>query len=302
MPTIFRHRVEFSLSPTTDNPSPDVHVFNVSLESPTGAQAWILDVCDGWKNSPELTANSTDYGPLRDGVSDADFFPMRNRFITVGGAIKGVTEAEAEELHDILVRDVLPRNRLLRMTRYETVPKYVEFRRVSGPNTEWTLQDGFRWDATLRCADPLKYSLEVQEEIAGPAGGSQSGVSFPITFPFSFTSISTGATITTATVVNEGTTDSSHVRITLTGPLSQGSWRIRNDTTDTEIWLDLGLTVGDTFLLDFANQTTYLNGFPFLGRQFGEWWSLAPGPNDIRLYTEYDPSTTITVAAESAWE
>lgn len=302
MPTIFRQRIEVGIAPTEADPSPDQFVFNVPAERPGGAQAWILDVCEGWKSSPEITANSTDYGALRDGIEDADFFPMRSRFLTVGGAVKGISEAAAEQLHDILVRDVFPRNKLMRLVRHETVPKYVDFRRVEGPNTEWTLQDGFRWDATLRCADPLKYGLVNVTDTAGPAGASQSGVDFPITFPFFFDSIATGAVDTTASIVNDGTASSYKFKASITGPMPRGSWRLRNDTTDQEIWVDAGLATGDEMVLDFSAQVAYLNGFPLLGRQYGEWWALRPGPNDVRLYTEYDPATTLTVVAESAWE
>lgn len=302
MPTIFRQRVEVSASPTEDNPTPDTYVFNVPAEKPEGAQAWILDVCDGWKNSPELTAGSTDYGALRDGISEADFFPMRSRFITVGGAIKGVNEAAAEALHDVLTRDVFPRNAKMRLTRFEAIPKYVDFRRVAGPNTDWSMEDGFRWDATIRCADPFKYGVSTSSDTAGPAGSSQSGVEFPVTFPFMFTGIASGSEDTTATVVNDGTAHSRRLVVTLTGPLPQGGWRIRNDTTNEELWVDVGLTSTDSLTIDFAEQVVYLNTFPFLGRRYGDWWSLRPGPNDIRLYTEYDPATTMHVVAESAWE
>jgi hypothetical protein len=278
-------------------------VFNVPAEQPVEAFNWAIDDLPGWKSTPEPVVQSTDLGALRDGENFGDFWPVRSRFITVAGYVFAGTEAQAEALHDRLVRDAFPRNKDLVFTRYEAVPKYVTYRRAGALETDWSaVRTGFRWQTTIACKDPFKYGSDTLSATAGTAGQSTSGVSFPITFPFFFTSLEVGNDNTTAALLNRGTAYSNHIIADITGPLTRGGWRLRNDTTDEEILFDMGLGTGETMQLDFAKQQVYVNGFPFNARRIGTWWRLAPGNNAIRLYASFNEATTVTVTAESAWE
>lgn len=120
MSTIYRHRIEAGAL-----------VFNDPLAKPAAAQAWGVDILDGWKTSPAIEVNSTSLGALRDGEDYGDYFPMRSRFVTIGGYAVAATPADAEALHDMLVRDGFPRNADLVLARYESVPKFVRFRRTA---------------------------------------------------------------------------------------------------------------------------------------------------------------------------
>jgi len=292
MPTIHKQRVEAG-SLTFNDPS--------SL--PPGAVSCGIDVLDGWKNSPEPDVVATDLGLMRDGMELGAVFPVRARYLVVGGWGLGVDEENAELLHDSLARDAFPRDKLLKMVRYEAVPKYVWYRRSGALETEWdAVENGFRWQTTLVCADPFKYSVSQEMDSAGTAGVSETGMSFPVTFPLSFTTVAAGSTDTTAGIINHGTAPSRSFSAVITGPLSDGGWRLRNDTTDEELWFDTGLGPSETLTLDFARQIVYLNGFPYVGKKSGDWFALQPGDNDIRLYADFNASTTVTVTAESAWE
>lgn len=291
MSTIYRHRIE--AGPI---------IFNDAPFKPAAAQAWGVDVLDGWKTSPAVEVNSTSLGALRDGEDYGDYFPMRSRFVTIGGYVAAATAADAEALHDILVRDAFPRNVDLVLARFESVPKFVRYRRTAAVETDWVVETGFRWNTTLGCQDPLLYSVDTIEVEAGTAGQSTSGVSFPVTFPFTFTATVGGADDSTAGVINSGTAPSPYVIATITGPLPRGGWRLRNDTTDEEIFFDVGLATGETMLIDFTTQQLVVNGFPYSARRSGDFWRLAPGNNAIRLYTEFNADTTLTIQAKSAWE
>lgn len=292
MPTIHKQRVEAGEL-----------VFNVPGSLPSGAVSCGIDVLDGWKSSPDPDVVSTDLGLLRDGSELGDIFPVRSRFLVVGGWGVGPGEEQAESLHDAIARDAFPRDKLLKMVRYEATPKYVWYRRSAALETDWNaVQNGFRWQTTLVCADPFKYSVDQQVGSAGTAGLSETGLDFPVEFPVEFTTISSGATITVVSINNEGTAPSRSFTAELTGPLISNGWRLRNDTTGAELWFDLGLLLGETITMDFSKQIVYVNGFPFTGRKSGDWFSLVPGQNDLRLYAEFDVNTTVTITAESAWE
>lgn len=278
-------------------------VFNVPGEQPAEALNWAIDVCDGWKSTVDPVVQSTDLGALRDGENYGSFWPIRSKFVTVGGYVYAGTEADAEALNDRLVRDAFPRNQDLVFTRYEAVPKYVTYRRAAALEVDWSaVRTGFRWQTTLSCKDPFKYGSETLSATAGTAGQSTSGVSFPITFPFEFTSLEAGNDDTTAALLNRGTAYSNHIIADITGPLERGGWRLRNDTTDEELLFDIGLGAGETMRLDFLKQQVFVNGFTLNARRIGTWWRLAPGSNAVRLYANFDEATTVTVTAESAWE
>lgn len=292
MPTIYKQRVEAGAL-----------IFNVPGSLPAPAISCGIDVLDGWKSSPEPEVIATDFGVLRDGMELGQVFPIRARYLVVGGWGLGASDAGAEMVHDTIARDAFPRDKLLKMVRYEAVPKYVWYRRSAALETDWeAVPNGFRWNTTLVCADPFKYSVAQQVGSAGTAGMSETGVSFPITFPMSFSTVSAGASVTVVSLYNEGTAPSRSYTAVLTGPLSSGGWRVRNDTTNEEIWFDVGAAVGDTVTLDFRAQQVYVNGFAYTGRKSGDWFALQPGQNDIRLYADFNINTTITVTAESAWE
>lgn len=290
MSTIFKHRVEVEAT-----------VFNVPAEAPPGALAWGIDTFEGWKDTAEPTVLSTDFGANNDGVALNDWFPARQRFITLGGYAYASTEAQAEALADVLAL-TFPRNRMVAIARFEASPRYARIRRSSSIETDWSaVQTGFRWQVTLIAPDPLLYGLDALNGSAGVAGESSGGFTFPLTFPFVFT---TGATTgeTAVNLVNRGTAYSPSVRASIVGPLPQGSWKLRNDTTDQELSYDLGIGAGEELYIDMPNKTAYLNGFPVTVPPDGEFLTLAPGSNSIRLYGEFDPDAAVNIDAESAWE
>lgn len=291
MPTIFQHPVE--LGPVTFNDLP---------WHPPEAQAWIMDVLEGWKTSPDVRVRSTELGGSRDGEVSASYFPLSSRVLIVGGAVKAATPQNAEILHDLLLREAVPRNQAIKVVRYEDAgAKYVTAKRSGPVETEWPMPDGFRWQTTLMAEDPFKYGLIPEEATAGPAGLSSSSFTFPISFPLVFTG-DAGTSDSSAGIFNAGTAPSSHILATITGPLSAGAWRLRNDTAGEEITFDVGLTATDTLIIDFATETALLNGYPISSAVAGTFWKMLPGSNAIRLYADYDPGTTLTVTAESAWE
>jgi hypothetical protein len=276
--------------------------FNDVGTIPTGAAVWKMDQLDGWDETAELDTPITPRGGGVDGAVAGDFFAAQARHLLAGGYVMGTSRALAESLVDSLIGDAFPRNVDILLTRYETVPKFLTVR-VSGKREIQRARDGmwFRWVVPLVAPDPLKYG--VGDIVVGPvgvAGQSTGGVSFPITFPFSFTTVS-GGDENTATVVNVGTATSKPF-VTIHGPLVRGGWRLSNETTGSDIRFDVGLTSTDVLTIDFKTQTALLNGYPITTTISGDFWGIVRGANTIKLWADFDPAANFTINGKSAWE
>jgi hypothetical protein len=292
MVTIHKHRVTLG---TLD--------FNDRLLKPVGAQHWGVDVLDGWKAGPDLSLVSNDLGGDRDGEVAAEYSAYKARHLIIGGYVVAPDEETAEELHDRIVRESLPRNQTILLARYEAVPKYMRVRRDGPVETDWTLPNGFRWMATLRADDPLKYDMEASSGTASPTGVSTNGRIYPRVYPLMYSSgvgDSTGAT-RQVTLFNRGTTYS-YATAVLYGPLTSGGWRLSNDTVGTDIRYPVTLGDNDRLEINFQQESALLNGYPLVAEAFGDFWRVAPGENIIKLYANDAPGAGFTVSVDSAWE
>jgi hypothetical protein len=288
MPTIFKHKV---VSNTV--------AFNDVL--PSGAGMFGVDVLDGWKDTGDPEESAVELGSYRDGSVSSSYFPIRSKFVTIGGYVVAGSVADAEDLSDVLVRDAFPRNRFFSLSRYEAVPKQMVVKRTSAIEFDWSVvENGFRWTTTLMAEDPFKYALTSQVVSAGTVGVNSSGHTFPVTFPMTF---GTGSTSSGgAGVVNEGTAASSNFVADISGNLTKGAWRLSNDTTGDFIGFNTAVGASDDLIVDFQNQIATLNGAVISSDYTGSFWKLIPGVNIIRLYAEFDPSAGFTITAYSAWE
>lgn len=300
MTTIFKHKV--LVTSDYNGPASETVVFNDPTAPQPGSLAWGIDVMEGWKTSPDVEASSVELGSYRDGVSPASFFPVRRRFLTLGGYAYAATEADAEGLHDWLLRWAFPRNSSIQVARYEAIPKQVVGRRSSGVEVDWSaVQTGFRWQTTLMCEDPLKYSLTSEIVDGGVAGTLTGGHTFPVTFPHVFDSGSAGG-YESIGANNAGTAYSPNFTALIVGYLGKGAWRLQNDTTGEYIGFDVAVQTTDILVIDFKNQVALLNGYPISSAYYGTFWKMAPGANAIRLYAEYDANAHVTIQHFSAWE
>lgn len=289
MPTIFRDKVV--VGSTT---------FNDPTALPVGAYRWGIDVLDGWRETPELDALVTPWGGQVDGGVASPYFAARPRYLVAGGYVVATSRARAEELWDVLVRDVFPRNRSVRLERHESVPKWVTVRRVGPLVPPQDLGDAFRFSVDLVAPDPFKYSLEPTVVGANVKGTSSTYRSYPRTYPLTYVGLSAQESSDHAVVVNAGTAPAYPV-ITVRGPLPQGGWRLENSTTGETITFDVGLNTGDLLVIDFRQQVATLNGVPVTASVVGTFWRVE-GATTVRLYAPYDPDAGFTIRVYSAWE
>ena len=288
MPTIFRDKV--TVNATT---------FNDAGTKPPDAQHWAIDVLDGWKVTPQLEYSVNKISDV-DGEILSEVQSAKAKYLTVSGYVLAATREQSEMLEDLLV-NTFARNTELTLVRHEVVPKFVTCRRVGSIEISNPMENGWRFTVDLMCPDPFKYSLvPIGPYSAGVAGLSSGGRTYPRTYPLEYDTISSGSE-NRVVLTNAGTAASSPT-VTMTGPLVKGGWRLSNETTGQDLSMDVALAVGDTMLIDFANELVYVNGFLVGPSVVGDFWRVVPGVNIIKLYADYDPASTFTITTYSAWE
>lgn len=290
MPTIFRDKV--TVGEVT---------FNDSTALPlAGTTEWGLDVLLGWKETPDVEGEFSPKG-LVDGEVPGEFFPIRGRQLSVGGYVEAVDRATADQLLDIIIGDAFPRNKFLEMTRYEPVPKFVRGWRNGPVDSTWVGPRAFRWAVSFRCDDPFKYGLSSSSDSTGVAGSSSGGRTYPRTYPLEYNTVAGGEGNSIA-FNNIGTASTSRWTAELHGPLTNGGWRISNDTTGEFIRVNIGLSSTDIVVIDFEQETVTMNGTLISASITGDFFSLPRGVSVLKLYADFDPAASWSMTAYPAWE
>lgn len=94
---------------------------------------------------------------------------------------------------------------------------------------------------------------------------------------------STSAYPPAAVLVSGGDVSSRRLAFDVTGPVTQGDWKIVNEATGDELWADTGLVAGQTIVFDCYTQTATMAGASVDSLVFGDWLTLEPGANTYRL-------------------
>jgi hypothetical protein len=276
--------------------------FNNPAVLPAGVTQLGINILDGWDDTAPMELRISSRG-TRDGDIPADRFPLRSRHITLSGWMYCTSRTAARLAHTALVRDAFPRNANLTLTRFEPdAAKFVTCRRenqIELPPLQNHTGPHFRFLVPLIATDPLKYASTLDMTgSAGVVGVSTGGVVMPVKMPMVFL-IGSGEA-NQVSVTNTGDADSYPVT-TITGPLPSG-WRLENGTTGEALLLDISLAASDSLVIDHRLQTVLLNSFPVPPGINGDFWSLAPGVNVIRLFGAFDPAAMFSIVARSAWE
>lgn len=145
--------------------------------------------------------------------------------------------------------------------------------------------------------DPRIYtnSLDSQVTSLPTAGG---GLGFNATAPFTFGAVSVGGTLTLNNAGNFQTSPS----IVLEGPVTNPS--IESLTADKTLSFTITLGVGETLEIDTENRTVMLNGTSSRYNTLdstAQWFTLAPGDNEVRYQASTITASTMTITWRSAW-
>jgi hypothetical protein len=177
-----------------------------------------------------------------------------------------------------------------------TVKTMVSIRNDDIPQAELYTNHAVEAALELRAIDPRLYSdATVTTTLSSTT--ITGGKSFPWTFPFTF-----GATgnVGTANIVNLGNYGAP-IQVEIHGPIVQP--RLRNETTNKEIFYNGTLAAGEWLVIDPEARTVLLNGtanrYYLLGAT--DWWDLAPGNNQVRFTGLTSTGALAHLTHGSAW-
>lgn len=294
--TIFHDRI--ALFPTD---SAAGAAFNdVSVTLPDGVFQMGCNVLDGWDDTFPIDAPVVTRGQI-DGDIWATLFPARARHVVMGGWVTANSRENAVRARTWLNVNAWPRSRDLYLVRYEPdATKYLTVRREGSATfpKENSAGFAFRFETPLVAVDPTKYALNIDiSGTCGVAGVSSAGFQFPMVYPWQ---VPAGAGATSQlNLVNNGDEPTGPV-CAIRGPLSAG-WRLSNLTTGKDILVNVDVPALTDLIVDCRQQTVVMAGQTLDAQITGDFWTLQPGANTVKLFGEFDEDASLTVTAQSAW-
>lgn len=259
---------------------------------------WALQSLDGWDGSEvrsEYTDRESDHGAWASPVY------LGSRPITLAGT---VTAPDRTSLDDALER-LRSANSLTDMTLivYElTGAKQATVRRSGKPLFAYTTDRIATYSVMVTAADPRRYSTTLQSGTTGLPSTS-GGLSFPVTFPITFSATTVSGQIT---AVNSGSIDTRPV-LTITGPVVAPTVAaLYPDGTVKQLIFSQDLASGDVLIIDTDAHTVTLNG-NVSRRRFmtvPAGWPTIPANSSVSyqfLSSTYNATAMLTATWRSAW-
>src|SRR5579875_104678 len=270
----------------------------VELQSATDAWGteWWVQTLDGWDAS-----DTTPPTAEKDAAHGAFMGPqfLNARQLTLSGwalAPDKETLRLSMQAFNLLVAGFLDSSLVVG----ENPPKQVTVRRSGALKTTYSAgRTVCQYQLGLVAADPRKYATApTVEAVTLPAVAP--GLQFPLVFPLTFGSPSSGGNLT---VTNEGDFESRPV-FQITGPCE--SPEIQNLTTGQFMSFNITLGPTDVLTVDCNSRAVLLGSASRRATLVpgSQWLSIVPGNNDLtyRAYSSVAASqSSLSVTAYSAW-
>ena len=297
----------------------------VTIGSLTFNDGTFADVCEiqGWHDTPGRDAPILPRGGTVGALPGAPFL-AKEKYLVLVGARVAATEAEAMAKRTELLAQFSEDGYTEIAVNWggTTLSARVQLYDASTV----TIPDGLtvRFQLPVVQFDPYRY---------GPPGALQMGAFTP--FPFASTyeintvpnpdfgsrtyfestapnpdfeyrwyvqQISFGELPSAAIALNNGDVTTSRLTIEVVGPLTQGEWSLVNETTGSELVVDLTLIAGQSLLIDMYEELATLQGDPVNELVRGDWLRVPPGASVLRLLSEESSAAFANVTIYSAYQ
>lgn len=129
------------------------------------------DLLDGWDDTPQPTVVIGQF-TYSDGVTSADRFPLKEKYIEVGGWVHTTSRVEAEKAKSRL-RGMFSPNKIINLVRYGPIPVRYSVRATSSVEFPQDIgREGFRWLVQVMADWPFRLGLTEKGGLAGVFTGS----------------------------------------------------------------------------------------------------------------------------------
>lgn len=265
---------------------------------------WWTDVA-GWFTSTPFQSSVESVGS-----SDTGTWPERfqrtPREYTITGICFAGDVARALAARDRLLRDWGDPDTVFSLVVNEPAePKWASVRLAGQISAPWKdsigAGKGFTFEIPLIAKDALRYGrTEITATTAPASGPAERTLTMPLFMPVIFT-VGAGEAGGTAVLHNPGNENTPPTTTIRGGALPRG-WRISNDgDSGRRLWVDVALRATDVLVIDHRTGDVTLNGYGIGVPVYGQWWTLRPGDNRIRLTSPKASSATATVSAYPAY-
>lgn len=157
-----------------------------------------------------------------------------------------------------------------------------------------------RYSIQVVAKDPLKYGDLISASTVLPS--STGGLTFPVTFPITFTGVSNTGVIR---LVNDGNSQAP-VWLRVDGPVPAGGWTVTHvgKKQSLSFATSLALATGEFVTVDMERREVLAQGQSARAGYVTSrgWFSLDPGINDIAFSaTNYSSTALLTAATKPSW-
>lgn len=258
---------------------------------------WSLTTLDGWEGSPAPTLSLTQRARGHGATGSESF--LTSRILTLGGLIHGADAAAIEAAFDRLNAAVSLKSFEILIAESGRV-RNVSVQRQGEVIPTWHSDKLAGYSILVSAKDPRKLGDLVTASTVLPF--SSGGLSWPVTFPATFTGVSGTGTVT---VKNPGNTQAP-VWLRVDGPIPAGGWTVTHVGKKQSLTFAtaLALGAGEFVTVDMDRREVLAQGqAPRSGYVTSRgWFSLDPGDNDIAFSAQnYSSTASLTVTTKPAW-
>lgn len=259
---------------------------------------WSLTTFDGWDGSPNPTLDLVQRGRGH-GATDSESF-LTARVMTMGGLMHGADRAALEAAFDRL-------NAAVQLEPFEVLVaesgriRNTVVRRQGAVIPTWHSDKLAEYSVLVSAKDPRKFGDLASYNTRLPF--SEGGLTFPVTFPVTFTGVSGTGVLS---VHNPGNIEAP-VWLRIDGPLPAGGWTVTHvgKRRTLRFATALALDAGEFVTVDMDAREVLAQGqSPRSGYVTSRgWFSLDPGDNDIAFSAQnYSETASLTVTTKPAWQ
>lgn len=259
--------------------------------------SWSLNLFNGWDDSPESTIQLTQRARAHGSTGSEAF--MASRYMTAEGHIR-TTSLAALEAAMVRLRTAVTLGPFQLLVAETTGVKNCVAQRKGAVLIKPITDTLAHYSALIVAKDPRKFGDMVSVSTRLPF--SEGGLTFPVTFPITFT----GTSGTGVVRINNPGNTQAPVWLRIDGPIPAGGWSVthvgKKQTLTFATALALG--AGEFVTVDMDRREVLAQGqAPRSGYVTSRgWFSLDPGDNDIAFSaTNYSSTANLTVTTKPSW-